>query len=123
MSGCRERSFSSLGRPKGRPMGRSPRGAKNQLLQFQLKHYKNLIPSASYMCAPRIKVGEQSDEWLLRKNVFVLGAPHGALSPWGALPVGRSPRGAKNQLLQFQLKRSQNLIPSAHTLCASNIKV
>ena len=41
------------------------------------------------MCDPRIKVGEQSDEWLLRKNVFVLGAPHGALSPWGALPVGR----------------------------------
>ena len=118
MSGCRERSFSSLGRPKGRPMGRSPRGAKNQLLQFQLKHYKNLIPSASYMCAPRIKVGEQSDEVVVEKECF---CPWGA--PWGALPVGRSPRGAKNQLLQFQLKRSQNLIPSAHTLCASNIKV
>jgi len=118
MSGCWERSVSPLGSPWGSPWG--PQGEKNELLQFHSKHSQKLIPSAHTLCDPGIKVLEQSDTWLWRTKFFPSGGPMGA--PWGPHALG-APRGGQNQLLQFQPKHSQNLIQSAHTLCASTVKV
>jgi hypothetical protein len=97
------------------PLGEPPPGEKNQLLQFEPKRPQNLIPSALCICDPRIKVWEQSDQCLLKGNVF----PEGEASP----PPGEPPPGEKNQLLQFEPKRPQNLIPSALCICDPRIKV